>query len=132
MPGGWRGELTRRGLNPIELRRRQLDRRYLRSAQRIVTHSRFTQGTLREIYGVSSEVVPLGVDWETFTPGAGRREGFVLSVGALHPLKGHDELIRALATLPPPRPRLVVIGDRGRWRPSCESWPGRWGCSWRS
>lgn len=114
LPGGWRGALTRRGLNPIELRRRQLDRRYLRSAQRIVTHSRFTQGTLREIYGVSSEVVPLGVDWETFTPGEGQREDFVLSVGALHPLKGHDELIRALATLPPPRPRLVVIGDRGR------------------
>jgi glycosyltransferase involved in cell wall biosynthesis len=110
---GWRGAVTRKGINPIELRRRQLDRRYLRAAGHIVTHSTFTQDTLREIYGVQSEVVRLGVDSDAFSPISGQREGYVLSVGALHPLKGHDQVIDALATLPPPRPRLVVIGDRG-------------------
>jgi glycosyltransferase involved in cell wall biosynthesis len=111
---GWRGALTRLGVNPLELRRRQLDRRYIRAAAQIVTHSRFTQGTLREIYGVDSEVVQLGVDAQAFAPAAdGERAGYVLSVGALHPLKGHDHVIEALATLPAPRPRLIVVGDRG-------------------
>jgi glycosyltransferase involved in cell wall biosynthesis len=113
LPPGWRGAITRRGLNPIEIRRRRLDRRYIRSAPRIVTHSAFTQSTLRRVYGVDSEVVHLGVDALAFSPGVAPREGYVLSVGALHPLKGHDRVIEALATLPSPRPRLVVIGDRG-------------------
>jgi glycosyltransferase involved in cell wall biosynthesis len=113
LPAGWRGAITRRGINPIELRRRQLDRRYVRAAPHIVTHSSFTQGTLRHIYGVDSEVVRLGVDTVAFSPASAPREGYVLSVGALHPLKGHDRVIEALATLPAPRPRLVLIGDRG-------------------
>jgi glycosyltransferase involved in cell wall biosynthesis len=113
LPPGWRGAITRWGINPIEIRRRQLDRRYIRSAPRIVTHSAFTQGTLRQIYGVDSEVVRLGVDTLAFSPGEAPRESYVLSVGALHPLKGHERVIEALATLPEPRPRLVLIGDRG-------------------
>jgi glycosyltransferase involved in cell wall biosynthesis len=113
LPGGWRGALTRRDLNPLERRRRALDRRYVRAAAHVVTHSQFTRATLHEIYGVDAAVVPLGVDAEVFAPGDGQREGYVLSVGALHPLKGHDHVIEALATLPPPRPALVVVGDRG-------------------
>jgi glycosyltransferase involved in cell wall biosynthesis len=113
LPPGWRGAITRMGVNPIEIRRRRLDRRYIRAAHRIVTHSAFTQGVLSEVYGVRSDVVRLGVDANTFTPGARPREGYVLSVGALHPLKGHSLAIEALATLPPPRPPLVVVGDRG-------------------
>jgi glycosyltransferase involved in cell wall biosynthesis len=110
---GWRGAITRRGLNPIELRRRALDRRYVRAAPHLVTHSQFTRQTLKDIYGVQAEVVLLGVDSIAFTPVDGPRAGYVLSVGALHPLKGHDQVIAALATLPEPRPRLVVVGDRG-------------------
>jgi glycosyltransferase involved in cell wall biosynthesis len=110
---GWRGAITRKGINPIEIRRRRLDRRYIRSAPRIVTHSAFTQKTLQDIYAVPSEVVHLGVDSLAFNPTGKPHEGYVLSVGALHPLKGHDQVIEALATLPAPRPRLVIIGDRG-------------------
>lgn len=111
---GWRGAITRLGLNPIEIRRRSLDRRYVRSAQNLVTHSRFTRDTLLETYGVDSAVVRLGVDSDTFVPARGvTRDGYVLSVGALHPLKGHQQVIEALATLPAPRPPLVVVGDRG-------------------
>ena len=115
LPPDWRGTVTRLGINPIELRRRRLDRRYIAAAHRLVTHSRFTREQLREIYGVDSDVVHLGVDSQAFTPSGEprERERYVLSVGALHPLKGHDQVIEALATLPSPRPRLVVIGDRG-------------------
>lgn len=113
LAGGWRGALTRRGLNPLERRRRSLDRRYLRAARNVVTHSQFTRRTLLDIYGVDAAVVALGVDATAFAPDGAPRERYVLSVGALHPLKGHDRVIEALATLAPPRPRLVVIGDRG-------------------
>jgi glycosyltransferase involved in cell wall biosynthesis len=114
--GGERGRRARvaeRGLDPYERRRRALDRRNIRAAGKVVTHSHFTARALRDIYGVEAAVVPLGVDAEEFTPGEGERDGYVLSVGALHPLKGHQFVIEALATLPAPRPPLVIVGDRG-------------------
>jgi glycosyltransferase involved in cell wall biosynthesis len=115
-----RETVTRRGLNPVEHLRRTLDRRYMAAARRVVTHSRFTAGTLRAAYGIEAGVVPLGVDAEAFTPGAvdGAGERYVLAVGALHPLKGHDLVVQAVGMLPEPRPRLVVVGDRGGTEPA--------------
>lgn len=112
---GARAAATRLGLNPLQTRRSHLDRRYLGAARRIVTHSHFAQSMLQRVYGVHPEIVRLGVDAEVFTPPPGDvpREGYVLSVGALHPLKGHELVIEALATMPRPRVRLVVIADRG-------------------
>ena len=115
-----RSRVIRAGLDPYEARRKALDARQIRAARHVVTHSRFTAGQLRRVYGVESAVVPLGVDAETFTPDDGARDGFVLSVGALHPLKGHQLVIEALATLPAPRPPLVVVGDRGELGPALE------------
>lgn len=115
-----RARLVDAGLDPYERRRRALDRRHIRAAPNVVTHSRYTQGRLAEVYGVRSAVVPLGVDSGRFTPGEAAREGYVLSVGALHPLKGHQFVIDALATLPAPRPRLVTIGDRGDLGPQLD------------
>lgn len=111
---GWRVAVGRAGLNPLEWRRRQLDRRAMRRAPRVVTHSAFTQATLRAAYGVGSVVVPLGVDTAAFTPGEGARDGSVLAVGALHPLKGHELVVDAVGRIDPARrPPLVIIGDRG-------------------
>ena len=110
-----RERLADAGLNPYERRRRALDRRHIRAAQRVMTHSAFTARRLAEIYGVHSDVVALGVDAATFTPARVPREGFVLSVGALQALKGHQFVIEALARLPDPRPRLVVVGYRGEY-----------------
>jgi glycosyltransferase involved in cell wall biosynthesis len=108
-----RAWLVRHGLDPYERRRKALDARHIRAARHVVTHSRFTAAALNSIYGVESDVVQLGVDAATFTPSNDGRERFVLAVGAMHPLKGHQFVIEALATLTPPRPRLVVVGDRG-------------------
>jgi glycosyltransferase involved in cell wall biosynthesis len=116
---GWRNRLRRR-LNPFEPRRRRLDRRNIRAADIVTTHSHFTAGELRRIYGVESAVVPLGVDSDLFTPAGAAREDFVLSVGALHPLKGHQFVIDALATLASPRPALVVTGNTGESGPALE------------
>jgi len=110
---GWRAALSRADLNPLEWRRRALDRRYVRAAPRVITHSQYTRAALHDAYGIDSDVVLLAVDHEAFTPG-GERDGHVLAVGALHPLKGHDLVIDAVAAIPAgQRPPLVVVGDRG-------------------
>lgn len=114
---GLRARLVRRGLDPYEALRKRLDLRHLPAADQVVTHSQFTAAALRRIYGVEAEVVPLGVDAAAFAPPPSdppARERFVLSVGALHPLKGHQDVIEAVGTLAAERrPRVVVVGDRG-------------------
>ncbi len=106
---------------PLNIRRRKFDLASIRAASLVSTTSHFTQANLRRIYGVSSEVVYGGVDSATFTP-AKKRDNFVLSVGALHPAKGHQFVIAALARIPrSKRPRLVVVGDRGDYGQHLES-----------
>lgn len=115
-PPGLRSRLVRMGLDPYERLRGRLDREHLRAAQRVVTHSRFAAAALERVYGVRPAVVELGVDAAVFTipDPAPERERRVLSVGALHPLKGHQFVIEALATVAPSRrPELTVVGDRG-------------------
>jgi alpha-1,3-rhamnosyl/mannosyltransferase len=57
------------------------------------------------------EIVPNGVD-EFFSPGD--EEGdYLLFTGTIEPRKGVDDLIAAWRSLPAPRPRLVLCGDRG-------------------
>lgn len=117
---GVRNALTRRGLNPVESFRKRLDRRSILKARHVVTHSEFTKTVLRETYGVDARVVLLGVDSTAFTPSGGppRDPPFVLSVGALSPFKGHHLVVDAIGLIPSPRPRLVIIGDRGADSPS--------------
>jgi glycosyltransferase involved in cell wall biosynthesis len=116
----WKVRLTRAGGNPVEWLRRSIDRRAARAARRVVTHSEFTQRDLAENYGIKSEVLRLGVDSEAFTPAhdAEARPPYVLSIGALHPLKGHDLVIDAMATLEGSAVPLVIVGDRGSEGPA--------------
>lgn len=113
-PGdGWRVQVIRAG----DQLRGVIDRRAARAAEHVITHSSFTQQDLRRNYGVDSEVVRLGVDVDAFTPleaADDDSDPFVLSVGALHKLKGHALVIDAVARIPAERrPRLVIVGDRG-------------------
>jgi glycosyltransferase involved in cell wall biosynthesis len=120
--------LVRAGLDPYERQRRALDRRFVQAASDVITLSQHIARRLREIYGVEAEVVRLGVDADVFAPDpAVRREDYVLSVGALHPLKGHHNVIEAVATLPPPRPPVVICGDRGELAAELEALARRCG-----
>lgn len=99
---------------PYDRRRVRLDKRAIRAANHVFTHSNFTSSVLRSTYGVEAEVIYLGVDTELFKPLELPREPYVLSVGAMHPLKGHQFVIEALATLPKhERPKLLAVGSRG-------------------
>jgi glycosyltransferase involved in cell wall biosynthesis len=112
-----RGSSLRRTLDRIDplprtyrslLRRR--DRRNLRSARKVLVNSEFVRGAVRKIYGVEAEVSRLGVDADLFHPLPSRRDGALLSVGSLTPLKGFDFLIRALGRLPVEvRPILRIV-----------------------
>ena len=91
---------------------RTQDRRNVRAARHVLTNSLFSAESLARAYGVQAHVVYLGVDVEKFHPLDLPRGDFVLSVGALSPLKGYDFLILALAKIPETeRPRLVIAGN---------------------
>jgi len=58
--------------------------------------------------------VPNGVD-EFWSPGRGPENDYLLFAGTLEPRKGVDDLMATWSSLPEPRPRLILAGDRG-WR----------------
>ena len=90
--------------------------RSLEKAARIAAVSRATADEAMRWFGVPSTkiaIVPNGVD-DFFSPG-GEEEDYILFAGTLEPRKGIDDLIAVYATLPEPRPRLILCGDRG-WK----------------
>ena len=89
---------------------RARDRRNIRSAGRVLVSSEFVRVAVRRIYGLDARVSRLGVDTDLFHPQPSRRDGALLSVGSLTPLKGFDFLIRALGRLPDGvRPPLRIV-----------------------
>ncbi|MBI4409919.1 MAG: glycosyltransferase family 4 protein [Gemmatimonadetes bacterium] len=93
----------------------RMDRRNLRAATTVAVNSAFTAARVRAIYGRSASVLYLGVDAQRFRPLGLPQAGFVLTVAALHPLKGLDFLLDVLARVPAAaRPPLVVVSDRSR------------------
>ena len=88
------------------------DARNVRAAKLLLTNSFFSAESIYRAYGLRARVVYLGVDTEKFRPLDLPRENFVLSVGAISPLKGYDFLLEALSHVPEPlRPELVLVGN---------------------
>ena len=88
--------------------------RSLEKASRIACVSRAIADETVRGFGVDRakiEIVPNGVD-EFFSPGGEERD-YILFAGTLEPRKGVDDLIAAWRSLPAPKPRLVLCGDRG-------------------
>lgn len=92
---------------------RHLDAAAVRSAGLVLTNSKFSQNLVRATYGISPRLLYMGVDADRFSPSPlTAREGYFLSVGAIHPRKGFDFLIRAIGSLPPDKRRpLQLVGD---------------------
>jgi phosphatidylinositol alpha-1,6-mannosyltransferase len=112
-----------------------LTQRVLRGATFLVANSRNTQRILEEEWAVPAEKVRLlhpGVDTMRFIPAppdpqARQRLGWehrtvVLTVGRLQLRKGHDQMIRALASIRQSIPDVLyaIIGD-GEERPALEA-----------
>ncbi len=90
---------------------RALIRAVLRGATRVTVGSRALQ-KIAARWRADARVVPLGVDTEMHSPSPLQREGWgegkILNVGSLLPVKGQENLLRALAHMP--RASLEIIG----------------------
>ncbi len=86
--------------------------RNVQSALLLLTNSFYSAEAVYRAYGKRAVVSYLGVDVEKFRPMNLERQNFVLSVGAISPLKGYDFLIQAIANVPQEiRPKLVIVGN---------------------
>ena len=126
--GPWRaaGRLKAGGTGYDRLRRtwhlpfsRQLERRLIhadgamtRSAHLVITNSNYSRARIADVYGVDAMVCPPGV---VVPRGARQKRGdHVISIGALEAHKGHDLVIRALASIPAShRPELRLVANDG-------------------
>jgi glycosyltransferase involved in cell wall biosynthesis len=79
----------------------------------ILVNSYFSRESLLRAYGLDSTVCYLGVDTQLFVNHRYPRENFVVSVGQLSPNKNVEFVIKAVAKIGVPRPRLVWIANRG-------------------
>jgi glycosyltransferase involved in cell wall biosynthesis len=82
-------------------------RELLEAATAVVVTSDWTRRHLEERYGVSAHVAEPGVDAAELAPGGGG----VLCVGAVTPVKGHDVLVDALATVDDLRWTCTCVGS---------------------
>lgn len=110
---------------------RRLSQRVYRSSRRVICVSEHVREQVLEGTGPTcrTSVVYNGVDPKLFAPTAASNSAadksedpLILSVGNLIPIKGHDLLIRAVATHVPefPQIKLQIIGD-GPERASLEA-----------
>jgi glycosyltransferase involved in cell wall biosynthesis len=78
----------------------------------LFSNSCFVQRSLRQNYGMASEVVPTGVDTRFFIPPKDRREHArlrVLFVGSLRPFKGPQVVLEAARRFP--YADFAIVGD---------------------
>jgi glycosyltransferase involved in cell wall biosynthesis len=82
-----------------------------RSFDRILVNSLFSRESVLRSYGIDPEVCYLGVDTERFVHRGQPREPYIVGLGSYTRAKNIRFVIESLALLPPPRPRLVWIGN---------------------
>jgi glycosyltransferase involved in cell wall biosynthesis len=79
---------------------------------RILVNSHFSRESVLRAYGLDSRVCYLGVAADLFRPLGLARGRTVVGLGAIHPSKGIDTAIKAVATIPEQaRPKLLWIGN---------------------
>ena len=84
--------------------------RGLAAATKVLSNSYHIRESLLKLYGVDSDVCYLAVDTDLFRPKDLPKQRMVISVGALAPFKGHEFIIRSLATIEAEkRPLLMIV-----------------------
>jgi len=78
---------------------------------RLLVNSLYSRESVLRAYGIDATVCYLGVDTDLFHDTGQPRGGFVLSVGALVPEKNAPFVVRAVGSMPEPRPALVWVAN---------------------
>lgn len=79
---------------------------------RVLVNSVFSRESLSRAYAIDATVCYLGVDVGRFHPTSSTEQDYFVCVGQVVTHKRLHLVLAAVASLPEPRPRLVVIGDR--------------------
>jgi glycosyltransferase involved in cell wall biosynthesis len=88
---------------------RLIDQDNLRSSTYVLANSLFSAENIYWVYGIYPKVAYLGVNTDRFCRNQMHKENFVISAGAVAPLKGYDFIIRALALLEESvRPKFMI------------------------
>jgi glycosyltransferase involved in cell wall biosynthesis len=89
-----------------------IDRWAAHGSSVIACNSHYSRLKIQKAYDIPSKVVYLGVDNNFFIPEVSNDSDYILSVGRLHPSKGHDFCIKVIGCLNgDERPKLVIMGD---------------------
>lgn len=95
------------------IHRKREDQKNIRYAHTVLANSCYSRESILRVYGLSATVVYLGVDTALFRPMNLQREQLVLSIGAVHPSKGHRFLIDSVGRIAANRrPKVMIIADR--------------------
>jgi glycosyltransferase involved in cell wall biosynthesis len=121
-----REKLVRLVRRPYESLCRRRDRQAVAAVDRVLCNSRFSADMLTAAYGINPIVCYLGVDDKVFRPSDELPTGptplsrgllRVLSIGALHPVKGHELALAATAraaSITSARGELHIVYERER------------------
>lgn len=107
-------KLTYSLTSPFRLYIKKIDYDNTRGADRVLTLSRYNRAYLKKVYGIDSQIIPLGVNTKIFFPLNLKKENQVITIGNFTLLKGHDFIIRCLSLIPINiRPKLIIAGREG-------------------
>lgn len=85
-----------------------------RAATQIVANSFYSVESIKRAYGRYAKVCYLGVNTSLFGSSAKYRSNYIMSVGALDRVKGHDLVVLAAGEVNPSiRPTVIIVADRG-------------------
>jgi glycosyltransferase involved in cell wall biosynthesis len=77
----------------------------------VLANSLFSRESILRAYGVNARVCYLGIDESLFTDRHLQRENCIVGVGSFSPSKNIEFVIKSLANVDNPRPRLIWIGN---------------------
>ncbi len=77
----------------------------------VLANSLYSRESILRAYGINSRLCYLGINTELFTDRHQRKDDFIVGMGSFTPFKNIEFVLRALAFVGPPRPRLVWIGN---------------------
>ncbi len=91
--------------------RKNLDILNIKSADKILTGSKYEVEMIRKTYGLKSKSIPYGVDLDFFKPLKNKKKHDVLFIGSSHILEGYPTLLEVEKMLPKEIIIKKILGD---------------------